>query len=139
MNKKERYILILAIAVIIGVLIFTKSNRPIPMPIHGMNGRIVEVRENSIVIEGAVDGKNKIVEVIITSETILKQNTSKFTSEQIKSDKPFSIKFKPSVGEVSGLTLGKTVVVRTKENLLLTRKIEALEINYLTYDFPNEI
>ena len=46
MNKKERYILILAIAVIIGVLIFTKLNSPSPMPILSMNGKIIEVKES---------------------------------------------------------------------------------------------
>ena len=107
------------------------------LPVHQMQGLVLSVKDKSIVVEGLVGETNESVEFAILPSTVIKKNVIGISVDQIKSGKPFTPKTTSIFGKISDLT-PKTHITKitTKDNLSLTKKVSAEEIDYITYDIP---
>jgi hypothetical protein len=130
------YLAIVLLVTGVASLFFIKKTEDKIAPVTQMTGHIVEVKHNEIIIEGGVGQETKLIELIITPETVLTKDTIVITDEQARSGKPFAPEIKTLPGQVSELTQDILVRVKTAEDLQGTDRLEASEINYTTYDYP---
>lgn len=113
--------------------------------IYEMSGKIIEVKNGSIVVEGVVESsdpnisrqENRTIEFKIIDETILKKNAIVITVAQINSGESFQPETRIRPGAISDLAVDMRVFkIESKDNLFIETKAVAAEINYLTYEFP---
>ncbi|MBI2062256.1 MAG: hypothetical protein HYT64_00985 [Candidatus Yanofskybacteria bacterium] len=152
MNKKTVFILSIPALIILALLAFLffsgnlskKNNQTVGYSIQ-MNGKIKEVKTGSIVIEGVVKStdpvhpstENRTIEFVITGDTILKNSMIVFAQEQLDSGKSFSPEIKSLVGKVTDLKTGLSLrIIRGRENLFKVNKTMAIEVDYITYNYP---
>lgn len=133
------------LAIILGllgiILFFYKSFKA--DTIYEISGLVTEVKNNAIVVTGAVGSLNpedthkeeKTIEFSVTSATVLINHLVAITSDQIKSGESFSPKIEVKPGAVSDLVINTRIRVKSKNNLFANNKATAVEISYILYDF----
>jgi len=112
---------------------------------YELSGQIIEVRDNSIIVEGVAKSsdpninrqENRTIEIKITNETIIKKNVVVITTAQINSGESFQPETQVREGVISELVIGIRVIkIESRDNLFTKDKAVAAEINYLIYEFP---
>lgn len=102
---------------------------------YQMDGQIIEVRSNSIVVKGMLKlsdptiKENKTIEFVLTPETVFNK-TLYIVPKKIEPSVIFTPETKKEQGNIADLTVGKSVSLRSKDNLFDVNQTIALNINY---------
>jgi len=134
LNRKE--ILSFVVVLVLGIAFFFFYNSYKPEPVYEMIGEIVEVKNNLVKIEGLVGRKNKTVEFEITGDTALNSAVLTITSEQLKAGGTFTPDLKRGSGGISDLSVGRTVAIHSRENLVVVGKAVAVKVDYSSFNMP---
>lgn len=100
-----------------------------------MDGQIIEVKSGSIVVKGMLklsDPKireTKTIEFTFISETVFNK-TLYIVPKNIKPGVTFTPETKKEQGNISDLSVGKSVSLRSRDNLFDVSYTSALIINY---------
>lgn len=140
-------LLILAVSLVVFIFLKKLGNKPFESQIGGdlnltpviyeIVGTIIEVKASSIIVEEKLESEKRKIEIIITPETLLKNQKVFFTQEQMQSGKNFNPDMEIQVGKFSDFKTGMGAYkIITSQNPTETDKITAIEVNYLTNEFP---
>ena len=140
MNKKTIILVICLLSVLVWLVLIRqyqpKPNNSVSVS-HQMRGIIMEHKNGSIIIKGAVesltgDEQNKTLEFKITSQTVFKQQVPIVVKTQRKNDQPYPLKSEDRPGTEADLK-AKTLILRllSDDNLFTTTIPTAKEIYYL--------
>lgn len=137
MENKNIVVAISILIIVVGSFFYVKQTWKKPEIYQMTRGTLIELKSDSIVVEGQVGTGRKKVEFTITSETILKNNASVFPSSGMKEGQVVNIKTEIRPGNISdfshkNLFIGK---IESKENLSNVDKATAIKIDYATDEF----
>lgn len=111
---------------------FNKS--AIPTPLDRITGKIVAMKDDNITILSTVQSlKNKNIDVVVTPATAITKVVY-ITPKNVKSGESYIPETKRIPIAMNDLSLGMTIYLQTKENLLISDKVTALNIVYETFD-----
>lgn len=101
------------------------------------DGAVVEVTNDGVMIEGYVGEGVRTILFTVDSTTVLTNEVSMITNENLNSGEGFVPTVEVRDGSVSGLNSGVRVISATsREDLSKADKVKAVEIRYATYEFP---
>lgn len=129
-------ILVLAASVLVWIF-RNQINLPINPTINQMSGKITEIKDNSVTVEGLVgttNKQNKTVIFVTGNQTVFKNKVVTITEAEIKSGKPFKPQVQDKAGKFSDLQVGMNLfLIKSIENLFSVSQATAVEIDYATY------
>lgn len=141
MSKK---IIILSVIVLVLAILFLYKFTIQTTTSYEISGQIETVKdgESTIVVFGTVklsDSKDMrrekvTIEFEINSTTVLKTRKIIITKDQIESGQQFAPETQEQLGVASDLVAGIVVLIKSRDNLFITDKAVADEINYISYD-----
>ena len=140
----RRILLLSGIVAVILILVLFRNIFDVQESVkYDLNGRIKEVKANSIIFEGTIslNGKteDRTVEFVLNNKTDFKKMAIVITEEQFTSGKPFEPKTVITTGSFSDLETGARIFdVQSQEDLFTKDKVKINGIYYLVYeyDFP---
>ncbi len=107
--------------------------------------KIIEVRSNSIIVEGMIGSEGfqgssslgrKVIEFHIGGDTLFKKSVTLITKEQLNSGKPYVPKSEVISGNFDDIKANsKIFIIVGKEDLSKVSSTTALEITYLVYEY----
>lgn len=142
MNKRLIWLSVLVVALVIIFalpLISDYFKKPQANALYQMDGQIIEVKSDSIVVKGMLKSSDPKIKEIKTIEfTFIPQTffikTLYIVPKNIKPGVPYTPETKKEQGTKSDLTVGKSISLRSSDNLLDIVHPTALTINYEMFE-----
>lgn len=139
-NKRTVVIgLAIVLVLVLGLILYYHlRDEPFIDVMYG--GSIIEVKDNSIVVEGELvlpSGRvNKTIEFVITPETVI---TKKVVIMDLSAKSVYTPETRIESGKIPELRIKKSVdMVKSSKNLVTNSKVVAKEIGYSGFSYENK-
>jgi Na+-transporting NADH:ubiquinone oxidoreductase subunit NqrD len=146
MNKKTTITLVILLAVLIISAVFyfiVKNKKPSEISTTMISGVVQTTSTGTVTVTGDVRSnsglhqESKTIEFVVDSHTIIKNTVVMSTAEQLASKKPFTPKTEVKNGSLSDLKHDFVISkIQSVEDLFSSNKATAVEIDYITYVYP---
>lgn len=141
----KKIFLLVVILVLAWLVTFFYKSELASNPTQIFGGKVIEVKSNSIVVEGAVVYSNqkassvrevRTIEFEIKPDTTLINKVTTATQEQVKSGKQFFPKREDVTGRFEDLKNNTSIYsITSSSNLFKVDRAVAEEVIYTTYEF----
>lgn len=137
----RKFLLLLGLVALILIVVLFRNIFNVQESLkYDLNGRIKEVKANSLTFEGTIslNGKteDKTVEFIFNNRTDFKKMAIVITKEQVMSGKPFQPETLITSGSFSDLETGTRIFnIQSRDDLFTKDKVRINGIYYLIYEY----